>query len=237
MNMTRRMFQVGGLAVAGVGVLGCSSNRNYVYRQKLTIVVRTPDGDKTGSAVTEVKVNVGKQGYLSASIVGYKVSGEAPVVDLGKGRYLFGLLSLGGPYTATEWLAYHTFWQKLTGDFPGSEESYNALFSKLVTSRISAPLPREDYPLLVTFRDLNDPLSVQELKPQNFAEVLGSGYGLNSITLEITDDEVTKNEVIKHLPWLPNYFDKQLDGDTVRTVDAKNRLANSIDSHSFTTWR
>lgn len=82
-------------------VAGCNPfPKTWEWNQKLTIEVITPDGVKSGSAVTHVR-------WQEENSVGNYPSsyyGEATVVDLGNGRYLFALL--GEP---TKWLGLAAF--------------------------------------------------------------------------------------------------------------------------------
>ena len=56
-------------------------------------------------------------------------------------------------------------------------------------------LPRERYPLLVTFTDLADPTTVRRVDPDDLAATFGPGVALKRVTLEITDEAVTEGEV------------------------------------------
>lgn len=63
----------------------------YSWHQKLTLVIMTPDGVKTGASVVEMWVEDGPSlGQIPGISSGLR--GEATVVDLGDGRYLFALL-------------------------------------------------------------------------------------------------------------------------------------------------
>jgi hypothetical protein len=70
--------------------------------------------------------------------------------------------------------------------------------------RQSRRVPRKFYPMLVTFADINNPASVREVDPANLAKIFGAGYKLKSITLEITDEKVTKGVVEGVLGWMRN---------------------------------
>ncbi|MEO6202469.1 MAG: hypothetical protein ABIU05_13315 [Nitrospirales bacterium] len=63
-------------------------------------------------------------------------------------------------------------------------------------------LPRQNYPLLVTFTDINDPKTVQQVDPGNLAATFGPGVSLKRITLEITDEPVTEGKLESVLGWL-----------------------------------
>lgn len=74
---------------------GCYSlfNPTYSWRQKLTLVVETPEGPKTGASVVGISVTFRAFRPLPDIPVSYySYRGEATVVDLGDGRYLFALL-------------------------------------------------------------------------------------------------------------------------------------------------
>jgi hypothetical protein len=51
--------------------------------------------------------------------------------------------------------------------------------------------PRSGYPLLVVFRDIGDPSSVERVEPTDLAAAFGPGYALRRITVQVTDAEVT----------------------------------------------
>lgn len=55
---------------------------------------------------------------------------------------------------------------------------------------------------MVTFGDLKDPKSVQEVDPENLPATFGPGYKIKSYTVEITDEPVTEGRVENLLPWL-----------------------------------
>jgi hypothetical protein len=73
---------------------------------------------------------------------------------------------------------------------------------KVEAHRGPVTLGRSTYPPLVTFADITIPSSVSEVKPEDLAATFGSGYSLRSITLEITDEEVTKGRVGKVLAFI-----------------------------------
>ena len=196
--MNRRSIM--GLMGAGLLLAGCNST--YTYHQKLTVVVQTPEGERTGAAVTEVEASVGSQGLLSQANVSYKVRGEATVVGLGQGKYLFALLSSGGEWTATEYWAMHAFYKRVMDEYPsGSTERLNTFYTALLKMRDSERVAPDQYPLLVTFRDNNDPKSAVQVKPGQLADVFGQGYALKSVSLEITDEPLLKGSIDQLLPW------------------------------------
>jgi hypothetical protein len=181
-----------------LGLTGCGGD-TYTWNQKLTVTVNTPSGERSGSAVTRLRVN-----YSTSSLTGigisYDVKGEATVVEVAPGKYLFALLSDSGPSNTTE-LATQTW----LADLPKTVGDSRPRFAYLEKLRASRNVPRQHYPLLVTFVDLNDPASVKEVKPGKLSELFDAGYSLKSITLEITDEAVTTGSVEKLVRWLDQY--------------------------------
>lgn len=60
--------------------------------------------------------------------------------------------------------------------------------------------------MLVTFRDIDDPASVEKVDPANLAATFGEGVSLKRITVELTDGPVTRG-IEERLPWLPNVYE------------------------------
>jgi hypothetical protein len=183
------------LSLAGCDMLGF---RSWSWHQKLTVTVETPEGPRGGSAVsaawfqmTPKWAGVGDSAGASNS----SLSGEAVVVDLGEGRYLFALLKGYNEFTGR--LAFFPLPPK-----PLSKEEDAAVYDQLEALRASTELSRELYPLLVTFADIDDPASVVRVDPDDLAAHFGPGYALSSITLAITDEPVTKGRVEAVLGWL-----------------------------------
>jgi uncharacterized protein YbgA (DUF1722 family) len=53
------------------------------------------------------------------------------------------------------------------------------------------------------------------------------------MTLEITEEKVTKGNVINVLPWLPGYFDKHLNGKSYQDLKDPD-VAAALAAGSFT---
>lgn len=231
MSDWRRLCGALVLALAVAGLAGCDmfGFRSWSWHQKLTVTVETPEGPRSGSAVsaawfqmTPKWAGVGDSAGASNS----SLSGEAVVVDLGQGRYLFALLKGYTEFTGR--LAFFPVPQK-----PLSKEEDAAVYDQLEALRATKELPRELTPLLVTFADMNDPASVQRVDPDDLAAHFGPGFALSSITLAITDEPVTKGRGEAVLGWLCDYKKQRLrlSGKTGPIGD--NELANNIGSGDF----
>ncbi|MCO6185440.1 hypothetical protein [Rhizobium sp. L1K21] len=209
---------------------GCG--QDWSWHQKLTVSVETPEGLKEGSAVSEIEVsllseNVGLGDFRGSSSSSLK--GEAVVVDLGGGRYLFALLKGYGHETAL-----HAFADAGFVPQPKGREALEKIYGAFETLHATTELSSDRYPLLVTFDDIDDPASVKRVDPNDFAATFGLGYHLQSITLSITDEPVTKGKVEAVLRWLglqsgrikPTYkkfADELAVEETLYAIDFKTR--------------
>lgn len=177
--------------ILSIGLAGCNPfAEDWEWNQKLTVEVATPEGIRSGSAITHVR-------WREADVFGNyhaKFSGEATVVDLGAGRYLFALIG-----EATEQIAAYTLHAEL-----GEQRSdYDKLFPKIVEFRGTREVPRDRYPLLVTFDDVDNPATISRVDPANLSASFGAGISLHRISLEITSDGEEHGDRLEHLlKWL-----------------------------------
>ncbi len=94
---------------------------------------------------------------------------------------------------------------------------------------------RQRWPQMVTFADIADPLSVQLVDPDDLAATFGTGFALRKVTVQVTDEPVTLGRVEPVLSWLGDIVPNLLDGNTIHTIRATNRLANSLSPYNFST--
>ena len=193
------------LLFALLPALASCGARRYYWKQKLTVVVETPDGDKSGSAVSSVYLNVGGWRPLSQSGMNSQVKGEAVAVELAPGKYVFVLLE-GMRDIAT--LVYgKTFFQN---EGINSKEAQRLASTEALWAFLESPQPAKRvrpkfYPRMVTFQDINKPASVRLVDPYNLSASFGPGYRIKSMTIEITDEPVTRGEIEKVLGWWCEY--------------------------------
>ena len=143
------------------------------------------------------------------------------MVELSPGKFLFALLGEG----STKELATRTFKDQLPYD---PDESW----AKIETLRETHAINPDDYPLLVTFTDINNPTSVKEVNPADLAATFGQGYRLKDITLEITDEKVTEGIAEATLPWLKN-LRSNLDGS--QNPNPQFGLSRNLNGGNFMT--
>ncbi|MDK2760318.1 MAG: hypothetical protein KYX64_03040 [Sphingopyxis sp.] len=65
----------------------------------------------------------------------------------------------------------------------------------------------DNYPVFATFGDIHDPASMQAVNPEALENQFGVGVRLKRITVQVTEEPVTK-VIRKRLPWLPNVYEK-----------------------------
>lgn len=161
----------------GVWGLWRYHNPSYTWHQKLTVAVDTPDGRKSGASVQAVTWAANPVHPFfrdSASHTG-EVRGEAVVVDLGGGKYLFKLL--GNSRT----IALATYADPSAGDVV-SRAMVHAR-AVLAGDGGPRPVPAQYRPLLVTFGDISDPSSVKRVDPDDLDGAFGpcpDGRGLKA---------------------------------------------------------
>lgn len=200
--MTRRGV-LGALAAAGVSLIAgaCGLLSSNSYRYRMTVEVDTPKGPRSGSSVREISSRL-QTNPGGAAPVKTEHKGEAVAVDLPGGRTLFALLREGLAGDVT--LAFEPGYRG-PEQFVASVEKLGRRDQRGRT----VVLPPDKYPMLVTFRDVSDPTSVQAVEPANLASSFGPGARLRRITLEITGDGVTSG-IEKRLTWLSKYPEPSL---------------------------
>lgn len=190
-----RMLVAVFLVLSSLGLSGCGT---YDWHQKMTVEVETPDGVKSGSAVTEVSWWENRF-FKDGATLQSKIEGEAVMVDLGSGYYLFALLSHANDSGYMAGLA-----PRIVVDRDQLVWSLEAITrAKALSGRLE--VPPKHFPMLVTFTDINDPKSVKEVNPVNLGATFGAGYALQSLTLEVTDEPVLGGKIESLLNWLSAY--------------------------------
>lgn len=202
----------------------------YSWHQKLTITVETPAGEVSGSSVSAVSW---RKQWIRWDGMGWTwdLTGEAVVVEVTPGHYLFALLKGAG---TTEYMG------SVAAASIAEREGRvldQALFSEVQAKRNRArgviKVPEYQYPMLVTFDDITKPETVREVDPEDLAVVFGEGVRLKAVTLEITEEAVTEGRVEGVLAWLCSYKNpyRRLSGESGSIGD--NRLSNNLGPGSF----
>ncbi|RRN67242.1 hypothetical protein [Agrobacterium deltaense] len=180
----RLLLRLFALFLASLALSGC--RESWSWNEKLTVTVETLQGEKSASSVIR-HILVHRNGWYElpqSRGAGSGYLGEAVVLEVMPGRYLFALLpGVRNPY----WLF-----------FPGADPvEVGRQFETLRDTRI---VPPDQYPRLVTFDDIANPMSVRQVDPANLAASFGPGVRLKSMQLEITGEPVTRGSVERVLP-------------------------------------
>jgi hypothetical protein len=210
---------------------------SVTVRYRLTLEALVDGEPKTGSGVIEV--SYGKQSEFAAQhelVVDFR--GEAVALDLGSRGTLFALLkedtdSRSGP----EWIVLRAF------DFPGGSLPRPVEEGVRQVRRLSGKreLPLTSLPLLVRFRDLNDPMTVERVSPLSIGERFGADAKLVRATLEIvpagiwpmsifgfTGEPITTG-IERRLPWIAK-TKSNIDGTS---ATMSRELSNELHVGSF----
>ena len=213
------------LALPLMGMLyDCTDpHEDYVWNQKTTVTVETPDGTVSGSSVLQVSATVFEEAELfTGREVRYSYRGEAAAVEVLPGRWLFALI--GNPAE----LIYHASPDALGGIDRGDR---GAWLAAIPDHEGAVTLTGRTLPRLVTFADIDDPATVTLVDPENLAASFGPGVRLASVTLEVTEAPVTEGRAEALLTWLGPYPETTL----VRSDDIFNptHIGSSIRHGGF----
>ena len=178
--------------VAALSLTACTNSKTQ-WNSKITIEVETPNGVVSGFSVTRETASFTTGALVPGEARGGGVSraGEAAVVDLGDGKYLFALLP--NPDSTQIF-------------FPGQgpQDAAPKMAGLIGQSRQlrARDYPKMSFPMLVTFTDIKNPKTVKEVAPTDLAATFGAGYRLKAVTQEITEEVITAGDIEKVLSWL-----------------------------------
>jgi hypothetical protein len=216
-------------ALAGCGKLFGFPRASLRYR--MTVEIETPEGIKIGSSVLESTLisgpNTGAASGLTSSL-----KGEAVAVDVGGGQTLFALLSSPSQHSASDYQdqLFNNALEAGAVSVPPMPRLYKssewAEMRKMATElKPKLTLPPALYPMLVRFRNIADPKSIEAVEPDALAATFGAGVTLKRITLAVTDDPVTSG-IEKKLVWWTRA--KQAGGNLIpmvrTTVEGRSRF-------------
>jgi hypothetical protein len=193
-----------GLIAGGAATLlgGCHLGSSAHYKFRMTVEVETSQGLKSGSSVIEVRVTRG-MAIGDSSGISSGVYGEAVVVELPDGP-LFVLLKMPNAGQPLQSVVPDALLGRRSDGSDGVM-SDTAKLGSTWFSEYRAELPRtrdhgsqasnNNWPMMVRFRNINDPRSVEAIQPE--------AIGVKRILLETTSDDVTTG-IEKRLRWLPS---------------------------------
>jgi hypothetical protein len=179
------------LFLAAWSIFGGSSGS---WHQRLTVTVDTPKGKVSGAAVSEIRYTFyANPSEMTGREVSYDLTGEATVVEIVPGRYLFALIE--GSEERFAMAAIDRFRGMTRGEW----------LRRVPRQTEPVILTGEAMPMLVTFDDVAKPETVRLVDPADLAASFGPGVSLKAMTLEITDEPVTEGRLDALLGWLGQY--------------------------------
>lgn len=194
---------------------------SLTLRYRLTLEAEVDGKPKTGSGVIEVIYSKQPEFASGRGLVSSH-RGEAVVLDLGERGTLFALLTAGSDNRSIPESIVLRAFNFDGGAFPGpTVEAGQKQLQQLSGKR---ELPLTSLPLLVRFRDLNDPMTVEKVDPFDISKSFGADARLVRATLEIvpagiwpfnrygiTGEPITTG-ILERLLWLKRLNGGYLDG-------------------------
>jgi hypothetical protein len=158
----------------------------HVYKYRLTIEATVDGKVHAGSGVVRRSVAEAARLFLyQSSSVNGGYRGEAVTVDLGERGVLFALLKdverpQGSRYHADP----ESFVQSAFPAGAGQADPFRSNMARFARGGESRALAPDELPLLVRFRDINDPKTVERVDPANLSAAFGPGVRLTAARIE-----------------------------------------------------
>jgi hypothetical protein len=194
----------GPLALLAALVIGDQIRINRPgHKYRLTVMVETPDGNRSASGVMAVHPDRGYSGGGHTT-----TRGDAVFVDLGAGKNLVMLLAHLDPALDLDGVNYLALraYQAARGT--------RVPFSAMSSLSGAVPVQGAHIPVLVSFADRNDPASARRVMPDHPEAVLGPQFQLGPIVVEVVPNgfwpldfggrlgEPVTRGIEARLPWL-----------------------------------
>jgi hypothetical protein len=188
------------------------------YHVKMAIKVETQKGLRTGESVLEVRAGKTLALLPEEAKAQVELRGEAAAVHLPDGQTVFAVLRPASDGEVLEDL----ITSALDPGFKHGAEGYLESVPKLGRPEMigrSVALAQGSYPLLVRFKNISDPKSVEAVQPADFPAVFGSGTKLVGVDVILTSQDVTTG-ISETLTWLPGLNGSYLSGRSIGTGEA-----------------
>lgn len=227
------MKKIGIAIVVLLGLLGAYklAYPTVTWNQKMTVVLDVNGETVSGSSVTQVSYSRQPHFLPDMAVVASSAKGEAVDVKLPNGRHLFALLT---STSSQEYIEYIAPMLRSKSKLANVSDTSNSKYAISDLHR-TYTIPTENYPTLVTFRDINNPTTVALVDPNNMSAEFGSGISLRAITLKITDEPITDGEIAKSLGWWKNHRDARGRILSIRYRDNNPRGYNTLSPMDFWT--
>jgi hypothetical protein len=181
-----------------LAMAGCNRNPD-TYRYVLTLTFRVHGVLRSGSSVVQVSPRIVKTIDAPSDVT--RIHGQATVVDLGNGKYVFGLLTgTGDAELRVRCRRCVTWGQTVTPllIYMNSLQDY----SEIKTLSGTRTLVLDHLPSLVTFDNIRDPSTAVFVDPHDVQHSLGNDVTFVGATLEVGSKEPVTTGIERILPWL-----------------------------------
>ena len=207
------------IAALAMGLAGCGAYSGKSYRFRMTVEVETPQGLVTGSSVYEVTAKKLLSLTSEARAGSGGTKGQALILNLPNGPVF---VTLKMP-VAGDHLGIRATRALLPGTRAGDIDANLAAVGELGGwfANYRAELPREHWPLMVRFGDVDMPTSAEPVDP--------GAIGVKRILLETTSDDVS-TDIKNTLKWLGTEGPK---GDVVSGSTIDPRFAETLRQSDF----
>jgi hypothetical protein len=189
---------------------GCIGEK-HTFRYRLTLAVNAGGTTYSGSSVIEDTFidQVALAGLAGGIPWSTRLRGDAVAIDLGSPGILFCVLARDRKRPTSrdaELLPILLFGNYFTEGFPSTNSGrFASQIREIARSKPKRVVDPIFLPMLVRFRDLNNPASVEHVDPANLAAQFGAGVELAGVTIEITDEPVTTS-IENVLRWLKDGY-------------------------------
>ena len=86
-------------------------------------------------------------------------------------------------------------------------------------------------PMIVAFGDIRDPMTIHEIKPDEFQQEFGRGFALRAIRIRPTEEPITYS-IKRYLPWLKTQVGSIAYHNT-RSLDLSPNKAQNLSEVAF----
>lgn len=221
---------IGGLFVIGMLVVGwliyryIEPHRDYYeWNELMTITVETPEGVVEGQTVRALVMGYAPNNQRNHGDVSMSMEGETAALELRPNTVLF--VSFGNAGSRLPNLAGDVFRLPSARSRPRIFELIQEL------PDVYAFTEETRYPDMIIIPNIEEPTEALGVQPGTLSEVMGEGYRILSVTLEVTELEPT----VGHLePFLQGLFASRDEFGVIPRIPLSGRL-NSDPSYTSTT--
>ena len=195
----------------------------------MTVVIDTPQGERSGSSVMEVSVLRIPALTMESHSLQTRLRGEAVAVDIPGAPTLFALTGNANDLAQTA----TRLFDPSVNPGPDSVLPTMAKLGRADQRGRQVVMPEDKYPQLVRFTNILIPRSVEEVDPSNLADSYGPVFALNRIILTLTNEPVTKG-IKNRFPWWDRHINRHFD-ETSTSSETRINLIAYLSSASFST--